>query len=95
MRIRIIATPPGTAAPEHIRAKWVGIEFESLGRELAPSGGPRLGHENVGGYQVAGSVAFEALAKHSPEAHAFWTEGAPWDLMSSTLIFNAECCEEV
>lgn len=94
MRIRITSTPPGRA-PEEVREKWVGIEFESIGREEAPSGGLRLGTENMGGYQVRAEVAFAALAKHSPEAHRWWTEGAPWDLMNDTLIFRADVCEEI
>ncbi len=95
MRIRIVGTPPGFA-PESVRQGWVGIELESTGRENADAAQPdaRLGQENLGGYQVDGAAAFQALERHNKAAYDWWIESCP-EATASILIFRADVCEEL
>jgi len=86
-KIRIIEIPPGTIAPESIRAQWVGVVMP-LANPI--KNGTRLGgNENGDGYQVKGIDAIKALSdagKH--EACDFWK------LYSfANFIFKIEVCE--
>ena len=77
MKIRIISTPPG-GAPEWVRKEWVGLELptvESSGRpQVGATGGKP---ENLGGFQINGKVAIDALKEKSPEAAKWWEDNWP------------------
>lgn len=98
MLIRIIACPPGFA-PEEVRRGWVGITFQSEGREAATSAVKkrRKGKENVGGYIVNAADAFETLKTHNRASYDWWAANYPHLLLDdgSTLIFHTNVCQIV
>jgi hypothetical protein len=89
MRIRITKTPPGFA-DEHIRDAWVGVEMPA-----EPDKGDLQGwsgNENVGGYNVSGVDAVEALLDAGKtEAAQFWSNPVP----PPSLRFGTDYCEVV
>ena len=89
MLIRITKTPPGSA-DEHIREAWVGVEMHA-----EPDKGDLKGwsgNENVGGYNVSGIDAVNALlATGKTEAAQFWNNPVP----PHSLRFGAEYCEVI
>lgn len=91
--IRIIATPPGSLAPEHIRDQWVGLILRTVpateSLELEKS---FRASESSGGYIVVGNDALDELRKaRRTEAAEFWAKRTPDDFFR----FKRECCEEI
>lgn len=92
MKIKIFATPPGTA-PEKIREQWIGVEIRLIGIENKSKPlGFRSGIENLGGYQVLPKDAVEALKKSGKiEAANFWSSY----LDAKNFTFRRDVCELV
>lgn len=90
-KIKIIKTPPGFA-PEHIRKQWVGVAMATKDK-MDDGTGMRTGTENAGGYKVNPGDALQGLKDlERTEAYDFWKRRLS---ATSTLIFKAECCEEI
>ncbi len=91
--IRIIAAPPSSVAPPHIREQWVGVVLPLADPEKPPGRfSLRIGTANGDGYVVETRVAVEALRiAGKEEAADFWEAIA--DTLGDRLIFKKEVCE--
>jgi hypothetical protein len=89
-RIRIISTPPGSAAPEKIRKQWVGIELPVVPAKEQDNTG-WVGNANEGGYVVYTADAIKALREAGKdEAADFWEEIK--QMTGEQLRFGAQFC---
>jgi hypothetical protein len=80
--------------PREVESSGVLTGPKSLGDALLRKAMGQMDH--VHGYVIEARKAVDILARHAPEAAAWWEEHAPHCLeRGRKFIFHAEVCEEV
>ncbi len=98
-RIRIIAIPPDQA-PEDIRKGWIGCEFSAESPD-EPFPGARCGiregsPQNVRGYIVNATTAFDELRRHSKHSYDWWEiNGFVMFFAGKSLVFPEDVCQVI